>query len=89
LETIGIAYTLFFTYNYLLFQESRDDFKNTLEDIESSTGIDIPAIFDATIGAVSSLTDKVASSSTAAASYPKKAEESPVAAASDDSSSTW
>jgi len=73
LETVGIAYTLYFTYNFLLFEESREDFKKSLADLESSTGIDIPAIFDSTIGAVSALTDKMASSSSA--SYPKKADE--------------
>lgn len=86
LETIGIAYTLYFTYNYFLFEDSREDFKNTLEDLESSTGIDIPAIFDSAIGAVSSITDKVSTSSSKT-SYPKKAAEEPlmVGAAAEES----
>ena len=92
LETIGIAYTLYFTYNYLLFEESREDFKNTLEDLESSTGIDIPAIFDSAIGAVSSITDKVSTSSSKT-SYPKKADEPLMAGAaveeSKEDSSSW
>jgi len=73
LETIGIAYTLYFTYNYLLFEESRDEFKATLEDIESGTGINIPAIFDGITSAVSDVTSKVNSSSKPKA-YPKKTE---------------
>ena len=92
LETIGIAYTLYFTYNYLLFEESREDFKNTLEDLESSTGVDIPAIFDSAIGAVSSITDKVSTSSSKT-SYPKKADEPLMAGAaveeSKEDSSSW
>jgi hypothetical protein len=71
LETIGIAYTLYFTYNYLAFEESREKFKNTLENIESGTGIDIPSIFDSTIGALTDITSKVQSSNQPRA-YPKK-----------------
>jgi hypothetical protein len=71
LETIGVAYTLYFTYNYLAFEESREKFKNTLENIESGTGIDIPSIFDSTIGALTDITSKVQSSNQPRA-YPKK-----------------
>jgi len=71
LEAIGIAYTLYFTYNYLLFEESREEFRNTLQEFAASTGIDVPALFDSAIGAVSSVTDKV-SSSGKKTTYPKK-----------------
>ena len=72
LEAIGIAYTLYFTYNYLLFEESREEFRNTLEEFAAGTGIDVPALFDSVIGAVSSVTDKVAASGKAKTTYPKK-----------------
>jgi hypothetical protein len=86
LETIGIAYTLYFTYNYLLFEESRDEFKATLEDIESGTGINIPAIFDGITSAVSDVTSKVNSSSKPKA-YPKKTETVVSESAEEESSS--
>ena len=68
LESIGIAYTLYFTYNYLLFEESRNEFRNTLDQFANGTGIDIPAFFDGVISAVSSVTDKLSEPK----SYPKK-----------------
>ena len=71
LEAIGILYTLYFTYNYCLFEESRDEFKNTLADIESNTGLDIPAFFDFFVGAATSVTDKINIQSTPKV-YPKK-----------------
>jgi len=86
LETVGIAYTLYFTYNYLLFEESRDEFKATLEDIESGTGIDIPAIFDGITSAVSDVAGKVNSSSKPKA-YPKKTEPVVSEPAAEESSS--
>ena len=86
LETVGIAYTLYFTYNYLLFEESRDEFKATLEDIESGTGIDIPAIFDGITSAVSDVAGKVNSSSKPKA-YPKKTEPVVSESAAEESSS--
>ena len=70
LESIGIAYTLYFTYNYLLFEESRNEFRNTLDQFANGTGIDIPAFFDGVISAVSSVTDKLSEPK----NYPKKRE---------------
>jgi hypothetical protein len=71
LEAIGILYTLYFTYNYCLFEESRDEFKSTLAKIESNTGLDIPAFFDFFVGAATSVTDKINIQSTPKV-YPKK-----------------
>ena len=71
LEAIGILYTLYFTYNYCLFEESRDEFKSTLANIESNTGLDIPAFFDFFVGAATSVTDKINIQSTPKV-YPKK-----------------
>ena len=72
LEAIGIAYTLYFTYNYCLFEESRDEFKSTLVKIEDTTGLDIPAFFDIIIGAATSVTDKINVKQSEPKAYPKK-----------------
>ena len=72
LEAIGILYTLYFTYNYCLFEESRDEFKNTLAKIESNTGLDIPAFFDFFVGAATSVTDKINIQQSTPKVYPKK-----------------
>jgi len=72
LESIGIAYTLYFTYNYCLFEESRDEFKSTLVKIEDTTGLDIPAFFDVIIGAATSVTDKINVKQSEPKAYPKK-----------------
>ena len=72
LEAIGILYTLYFTYNYCLFEESRDEFKNTLAKIENNTGLDIPAFFDFFVGAATSVTDKINIQQSTPKVYPKK-----------------
>jgi hypothetical protein len=72
LESIGIAYTPYFTYNYCLFEESRDEFKSTLVKIEDTTGLDIPAFFDVIIGAATSVTDKINVKQSEPKAYPKK-----------------
>jgi len=83
LQTIGTGYTLYFAYRYFLFQESRDEFADKLEDLEESTGIDLAKVASATGGLVAGASKAVTEASAASAAI-AKAKAAEAAAAADE-----